>query len=296
MRAHGKLAPDHQSRELGGGLARRVRHAGDAAVAHHGGLVTQRAQLLELVTDVQHAAALAREALQRLEQAAHRLGREHRCRLIHDEQFRLLQQTAHDLDTLALAHRHRVHQTPRIERQPVALGHGVDARGERLQVEGSLDGERDVLRYRQGLEKGEVLKHHADAQAPRFGRVGDGNRPAVPEHLSGVGPHDTVNDLHQGALAGAVLAQHRMDLAGHDAKADAIVGHHGRVALGDLPELEAGGGEPAAGVSRHLPVSGLNERSLSTMDSMPGLFSRSSSGLMPFSSWGKTSHLSVSWM
>ena len=68
--------------------------------------VAERPDLVELVADVEDAAAFGREPAQRLEQLAHRLRRQHRRRLVHDQQPRVLQQAAHDLDALALADRH----------------------------------------------------------------------------------------------------------------------------------------------------------------------------------------------
>ena len=50
-------------------------------------------------------------------------------------------------------------------------------------------------------------------------RVGDPDRPAVPEHLALVGVQHAVDDLDQRALAGAVLAQQRVDLARRHAEA-----------------------------------------------------------------------------
>ncbi len=82
------------------------------------GGVAQLADLVELVADVQHAHSFAGQPPQRREQHAHGLWRQHRGGLVHDEQPRRLQQAAHDLDALALAHRHAVHQSLRIEWQP----------------------------------------------------------------------------------------------------------------------------------------------------------------------------------
>jgi hypothetical protein len=45
------------------------------------------------------------------------------------------------------------------------------------------------------------------------------HRLAVPAHLALVGLHGAVDDLHQRGLAGAVLAQHGVDLARRHAQA-----------------------------------------------------------------------------
>ena len=48
------------------------------------------------------------------------------------------------------------------------------------------------------------------------------DRPAVEQDLAGVGLVDARQDLDQGRLAGAVLAEQRMDLAATDVEVDVI--------------------------------------------------------------------------
>ena len=106
-------------------------------------------------------------------------------------------------------------------------------------VESGGDAERDVLGDRQRLEQREVLEHHADAElrAPPPGLCGLVG-PAGEAHRARVGPHDAVDHLHQGRLAGAVLAEQRMDLACADGEATLVVGHDRRKRLGDAGELK----------------------------------------------------------
>jgi hypothetical protein len=54
----GGSAADHQPRQAGVALLRGVDLAGDLAAAQHGAVVAQRADLVELVADVEDAAAL----------------------------------------------------------------------------------------------------------------------------------------------------------------------------------------------------------------------------------------------
>ena len=68
--------------------------------------------------------------------------------------------------------------------------------------------------------------------------LGDVDRLAVPADLAGVGLHHAVDDLHQRRLAGAVLAEHRMDLARARREADVVVGEHAGEALGDAAQLQ----------------------------------------------------------
>ncbi|WP_305807093.1 hypothetical protein, partial [Stenotrophomonas sp. YIM B06876] len=83
-----------------------------------------------------------------------------------------------------------------------------------------------------------MLEHHGDAQLPRLLRVAHLHRPAVEVHGALVGLDGAVDDLHQRGLAGAVLAQHGVDLARLHGQRDAAVGHHGGVALGDAGQLQ----------------------------------------------------------
>jgi len=107
-------------------------------------------------------------------------------------------------------------------RQTVALRNLGDARGERLQVERPGKRERDVLDHGDRLEQREVLEHHGDAQGARFARVVDARRQPVPFDAAGIGAHRAVDDLHQRALAGTVLAQDSMDLARRNRKVDSV--------------------------------------------------------------------------
>ena len=57
----------------------------------------------------------------------------------------------------------------------------------------------------------------------RVGRAGDPDRLAVEEDLALVGRGQPVQDVHEGRLAGAVLAEQRVDLARADVEVDAVV-------------------------------------------------------------------------
>ena len=131
---HGQVLADHHPRHRLRRLLRRHAGAGDLAGAQHRRRVAELLDLVQLVADVEDAAALRRQLAQRLEQLAHGLRRQHRRRLVHDQELRVLQQAADDLDALALADRQRVHEPARIDRQPVALRHFDDPPRQRVEV------------------------------------------------------------------------------------------------------------------------------------------------------------------
>ena len=152
--------------------------ASDAAVSRRGSQVpttlaaaqnrrgvAERPDLVELVADVEDRAALGGEPAQRREQLLGLLRREHRGRLVHDQQLRRLQQAAHDLDALPLADRQR----PDIARWDRAAGRSARLTS-RTRVAssrhrpGRVEAERDVLRHGHRLEQREMLEHHADAE------------------------------------------------------------------------------------------------------------------------------------
>src|SRR5262249_21734731 len=62
---------------------------------------------------------------------------------------------------------------------------------------------------------------------------------AVHDDLATVRLQKAVEDVHQGGLACAVLAQQRMDLAGLDGEVDVIVGDQTTEALGDAAQFES---------------------------------------------------------
>jgi hypothetical protein len=62
--------------------------------------------------------------------------------------------------------------------------------------------------------------------------------PALPAELAVVGSHDAGEDLQQRRLAGAVLADHAVHLAGLDAEAHVGQRANGAERLGDVLELE----------------------------------------------------------
>ena len=85
-----------------------------------------------------------------------------------------------------------------------------------------------------------MLVDHADTAGDGIGRTGDRDRGAVEQDLAGVGRREAVQDVHEGRLAGAVLAEQRVDLAWPDLEVDPVVRDDARIALGDPAHLECG--------------------------------------------------------
>ena len=106
-----------------------------------------------------------------------------------------------------------------VDAQAVALGelgdHGVDRLvpdEERLPFR-AVVAEHDVLGDRERADEAEVLVHHADAFVERVARRVEVHRLAVEEDLALVRPVEAREDVGEGRLAGAVLAEQRVHLA-----------------------------------------------------------------------------------
>ena len=152
---------------------------------------------MQLVADVEDAAALAGQLFQHHKQLLYRLRGEHRGGLVEDEQLRIGQQGANDLHPLHLAHTQGVHGAAGVGVQPVFGGLGGDALGDFRQRQRFVQAQPHVLGHGERVKQTEVLKHHADAQRPRLLRVANMHRLAVEMHRAFVGLDGAVDDLHQ---------------------------------------------------------------------------------------------------
>ena len=184
-RAHRRhdLVAAHQPRHLGrDGRAGVVDMAGDAAVAQHHAAMRQRAHLVELVRDEDDADALRRHGAQRHEQAVDLGRRQHRGRLVEDQDAHAAEQRLDDLQPLLLADRQRRHRPVGIERQAELLLDALEAGKPAGAVEpAALAGQADqqVVEHGKARRQMEMLVHHADAGGQRIGGRLDA-RPACP--------------------------------------------------------------------------------------------------------------------
>ena len=83
-----------------------------------------------------------------------------------------------------------------------------------------------------------MLVDHPDAQLDGIGRGSNAHRLPIQQDLAFVRMVQAVQHLHQRALAGAVLAQQRMHLAGAHIEVDAFIGKHAGETLGDATHLQ----------------------------------------------------------
>ena len=88
-------------------------------MAQDGGAVADALHLFQAVADIENRAPFGAQLEQRLEQLVGLLRRQHRGRLVEDDELRVLQQRTDDLDALALADREVGDMGMRIERQAI---------------------------------------------------------------------------------------------------------------------------------------------------------------------------------
>ena len=166
---------DHHAAHLGDARVLRIARAGQPAAPQHGEAVAEGFHLAELVADHQHGDLAALRHL--AEQAEHLVGlagRQHRSRLVEDQEALLQIEKLQDLELLLLAgrergdllaqphaERHAVHESfePRLLRLPVDDSGRVGARDD------------EVLGRRQAGHQRELLVDHADAEVARVARA-----------------------------------------------------------------------------------------------------------------------------
>ena len=103
-----------------------------------------------------------------------------------------------------------------------------------------VQAEHSVLNHGKAPHQHEFLVHHANAKRDGIFRAVDCDRLAVDQDRSGIHGMESVENLHQGALAGAVLSQQGVNLARFDGEVNIVVGHDSGKSLDDLPHRECG--------------------------------------------------------
>ena len=130
--------------------------------------------------------------------------------------------------------------------EPELLREIADAPPSRVVVEQNarpsrLGGEHDVLGDGHDRDEHEVLVHHPEPRLDRVLGRSEGDGLPADEDLALVGLVEPVQDVHEGRLARAVLAEERVHLAAREVEADVVVGEHAGELLDDPAHLEDGG-------------------------------------------------------
>ena len=226
------------------GQRRRVgAHQHHAPAAQDRDPVGDAAGLGELVGDDHHRQAVLAQGPHRLEQRLDLLGGQHAGRLVEDDQAGAGQQHLEDLDPLTLTDRQVLDLGGRVDRQPVALGGLADPARQLLAVEAGPDSGSASAMFsttvNAGIRRRSWNTMPMPSSRPTAGER-DLDRHAVDRDLALVGLVGAVDELHQRALAGAVLAEQGVHLAGRDLQVDLAVGDQVAEALGQPGDPQAG--------------------------------------------------------
>ncbi len=238
-------AAGHVAGDLGA-VGLRGHQPGDGPpVPEHGDVVAELEDLAQLVRDDDDGATGVAQPAQHVEEQPGLLRRQHGGRLVEDQHLRLAVQRLQDLDPLEDADREVPHPRPGVDLEPVPLGellHGPHGRAAVEQAAGAprLGAVDDVLGHRHRREQPERLVHHAHPGGDGLDGRAEGDRPAVDPDLALVRRQQAVEHRHQGGLAGPVLPDQRVDLAGREPQVRAVVGDDVAETLDDAGHLHPG--------------------------------------------------------
>ena len=239
------LAADHHVGEPPGVGRGALDGADHGPVAHDAHPVADLHHLVELVGDEDHRVPLGGVRAQELEEAARLLRRQHRGRFVHHQDPRVAVQRLEDLDLLLKPDGELVDPRVGIEveaeardqvARPLARPADVEQRAPMR-----LRAQDQVLGDGQRLDQHEVLVHHPDPRVDRVAGAAHGHGAAVDLDLAGVRRLQAVEDLHERALAGAVLADEGVHLAPRELEVDVVVREDQGEALDDVDHAHGRG-------------------------------------------------------
>jgi len=236
---------DVRDEPIAGTFPRDLRRLDRSSVAQHGVALRHAVHFLEEVTDVHDRDASLAQTIDHVEEPL-RLGpRQRTGRLVH-----------HDHARLECQRPRHFYQLPRPRRQGADDGVGQKVRLLEPSERGvhALAGcpaiddaparrfaaQQDVLFDRQMRRERQFLIDHRDAAIARVLGTARRVRLAVKTHRPGVWKVRAGQNLHQRALAGAVLADERVRLAGLHVEVDARQRDDRSEPFGDLAHVEAG--------------------------------------------------------
>ena len=181
-----------------------------------------------------------------------RLGRrEARRRLVEDDQVRLARERAQDLHLLLLRQRQVPHDRVRSQVEAGLLDQPVEPFPERPTVDEAgasrLDAEEHVLGHGQPRDERDLLGDERDPADERLARGAERHRRPPQHQVALVLREDAGDDLAQRGLAGAVLADERVDRAGPDGDRDIVESARRPEGLAERARLEMDGRVRRAG-------------------------------------------------
>src|SRR6185312_12928829 len=174
--------------------------------------------LAEAMGDVEDRFAFRAQPAQRGENPLDLAVAQRGGRLVEDEHAGMPRQHARDLDELTLADAEARHR--RCQRNPLHAELIEGAARRLAQMAAAMEqrdlavAEPDIVLDRERRRERELLRDERDAKRLRLERMADVVPGAVDAHAAGIGAIDAGQKLDERALAGAVLAADRVNLAG----------------------------------------------------------------------------------
>ena len=207
--------------------------------AHDGDLIRDGQDLPQLVGDEDDGRPLIPQLFQHLEQVIRLLRGQHPGGLVEDQDAGTAIERLEDLDPLLQAHRQILDLLVQRHLEtivPCQLAQQLlGGRQALAQAPAVLGPQDDVFQYGKVVHQHEVLVHHAHPGGNRILGAMGFERIPVDQHLAFVGVVETVNDAHQGRLAGAIFADDAVNAAFTNLKVDLLVGVHVAEPLIDTP-------------------------------------------------------------
>ena len=216
--------------------------AGLFTIAHHHHAIGQGLHLTESVRDVDDADALRAQIAHDAEQRLGFMLRQAARRLVHDEHARLAGERLGDFHQLLPTDRQRAHDRLGRQVQAHALQVGARLCGDAGAVDETAAArfapEKDVRGDVEVVREIEFLMDQRDAQRLRGADTRDAHWLAVHENLTAIRRLHARENLHQRALAGTVLADHREHFAALEREADAAQRAHAGELLAQRPRFQ----------------------------------------------------------
>ena len=166
--------------------------------------------------------------------------RQHRSRLVKHHNFRLAHEHFDDLHALTHTHRQILDYRIGVELKVVLVRHFTHHPArffdiERPETPCGLHTEHDVFCNGHDGHQHEVLVHHSDACGNRVGWRRKMRGFPIDQELALVRVIQPVQHIHEGAFAGAVLANQGQHLACGNRQVHIVIGDDTRKSLGDAP-------------------------------------------------------------